>query len=87
LRFDYTTGDAAGQNLTGKATLRACAWIRAHYSGIRDFYLEANLATDKKNSQVNVLRTRGKRVVAEAWPGSPRSDRRRAGDPWDGSSG
>ncbi len=29
LRFDYTTGDAAGQNLTGKATLRACDWIRA----------------------------------------------------------
>ena len=66
LRFDYTTGDAAGQNLTSKATLRACAWIRAQYPGIRDFYLEANLATDKKSSQVNVLRTRGKRVVAEA---------------------
>jgi hydroxymethylglutaryl-CoA reductase (NADPH) len=66
LRFDYTTGDAAGQNLTGKATLRACDWIRAHYPGIREFYLEANLATDKKSSQVNVLRTRGKRVVAEA---------------------
>jgi hydroxymethylglutaryl-CoA reductase (NADPH) len=66
LRFDYTTGDAAGQNLTGKATLRACDWIRARYPGIREFYLEANLATDKKSSQVNVLRTRGKRVVAEA---------------------
>ena len=66
LRFDYTTGDAAGQNLTGKATLRACDWIRAHYPGIREFYLEANLATDKKSSQVNMLRTRGKRVVAEA---------------------
>jgi len=66
LRFNYTTGDAAGQNLTGKATLRACVWIRANYPRIRDFYLEANLATDKKSSQVNVLRTRGKRVVAEA---------------------
>jgi hydroxymethylglutaryl-CoA reductase (NADPH) len=66
LRFNYTTGDAAGQNLTGQATLRACAWIRAHYAGIRDFYLESNLATDKKSSQVNILRTRGKRVVAEA---------------------
>jgi len=66
LRFNYTTGDAAGQNLTGKATLSACAWIRAHYAGIRDFYLEANLATDKKSSHVNILRTRGKRVVAEA---------------------
>ena len=66
LRFNFTTGDAAGQNLTGKATLRACTWIQARYAGIRDFYLEANLATDKKSSQVNILRTRGKRVTAEA---------------------
>jgi len=65
-RFDYTTGDAAGQNLTGKATAAACAWIRSNYDGITNFYLEANFATDKKSSQVNVLHTRGKRVVAEA---------------------
>ena len=64
-RFDYTTGDAAGQNLTGKATAAACAWIISHYEGISDFYLESNFATDKKSSQVNILRTRGKRVVAE----------------------
>src|SRR4051794_34553926 len=25
-RFNYTTGDAAGQNLTGKATQAACRW-------------------------------------------------------------
>ena len=61
-RFDYTTGDAAGQNLTGKATAAACAWITANYDGITNFYLESNFATDKKSSQVNVLRTRGKRV-------------------------
>jgi hypothetical protein len=66
LRFNYITGDAAGQNLTGKATLRACTWIRSRYPGIRDFYLKANLATDKKSSHVNILPTRGKRVVAEA---------------------
>ena len=66
LRFNFTTGDAAGQNLTGKATQHACAWIRAHYAGIKDFCLEANLATDKKSSHVNILRTRGKRVTAEA---------------------
>ena len=65
-RFDYTTGDAAGQNLTGKATAAACAWITANYAGIKNFYLESNFATDKKSSQVNILRTRGKRVVAEA---------------------
>jgi hydroxymethylglutaryl-CoA reductase (NADPH) len=65
-RFDYTTGDAAGQNLAGKATAAACAWITSNYDGITDFYLESNFATDKKSSQINVLRTRGKRVVAEA---------------------
>jgi hydroxymethylglutaryl-CoA reductase (NADPH) len=65
-RFDYTTGDAAGQNLTSKATAAACAWIMSNYEGIVDFYLESNFATDKKSSQINILRTRGKRVVAEA---------------------
>jgi hydroxymethylglutaryl-CoA reductase (NADPH) len=65
-RFNYTTGDAAGQNLTGKATAAACAWITSNYPGIQHFFLESNFATDKKSSQVNMLRTRGKRVVAEA---------------------
>jgi hydroxymethylglutaryl-CoA reductase (NADPH) len=65
-RFNYTTGDAAGQNLSGKATAAACAWITSNYEGIKHFFLESNFATDKKSSQVNMLRTRGKRVVAEA---------------------
>ena len=66
LRFNYTTGDAAGQNLTGRATYQACQWIRARYDGVRRFCLESNLATDKKSSQINILDTRGKRVTAEA---------------------
>ncbi|MEA2475584.1 MAG: hydroxymethylglutaryl-CoA reductase [Thermoleophilaceae bacterium] len=65
-RFNYTTGDAAGQNLTGKATAAACAWIKANNPTIEHFFLESNFATDKKSSQVNMLNTRGKRVVAEA---------------------
>jgi hydroxymethylglutaryl-CoA reductase (NADPH) len=66
-RFNYTTGDAAGQNLTGKATAAACAWILANSPvQVERFFLESNFATDKKSSQVNMLRTRGKRVVAEA---------------------
>jgi hydroxymethylglutaryl-CoA reductase (NADPH) len=65
-RFNYTTGDAAGQNLSGKATAAACAWITSNYPDIQYFFLESNFATDKKSSQVNMLRTRGKRVVAEA---------------------
>jgi hydroxymethylglutaryl-CoA reductase (NADPH) len=66
-RFNYTTGDAAGQNLSGKATAAACVWILANYpEPLEHFFLESNFATDKKSSQVNMLRTRGKRVVAEA---------------------
>jgi hydroxymethylglutaryl-CoA reductase (NADPH) len=65
-RFNYTTGDAAGQNLTGKATFAACEWIKANYPDLERYFLESNFATDKKSSQVNMLNTRGKRVVAEA---------------------
>ncbi len=65
-RFDYTTGDAAGQNLTSRATAAACVWIADHYPDLVEYHLESNFATDKKSSRVNILRTRGKRVVAEA---------------------
>ena len=65
-RFDYTTGDAAGQNMTGKATQAACQWILGNTDAVEHYFLESNFATDKKSSQVNMLRTRGKRVVAEA---------------------
>ena len=65
-RFDYTTGDAAGQNLTGKATQAACHWILEQRPDIEQYFLESNFATDKKSSQINILQTRGKRVVAEA---------------------
>jgi hydroxymethylglutaryl-CoA reductase (NADPH) len=65
-RFNYTTGDAAGQNLTGKATQAACHWIVENHPPIERYFLESNFATDKKSSQVNMLHTRGKRVIAEA---------------------
>lgn len=66
LRFNYRTGDAAGQNMVGRATFAACGWILDHYDGIENFFLESNFATDKKASQINIMRTRGKRVTAEA---------------------
>jgi hydroxymethylglutaryl-CoA reductase (NADPH) len=66
LRFNFTTGDAAGQNMVGKATNAACQWIRERYPDIRNFQLEGGMATDKKASEVNSLTARGKRVVAEA---------------------
>lgn len=68
LRFNFFTGDAAGQNMVGRATFAACSWILDNYkeNKIHHFYLESNLATDKKASQVNIMHTRGKRVTAEA---------------------
>lgn len=66
LRFNYTTGDAAGQNMVGKATKAACDWIASVYQNIERYQLEGSFATDKKTSWVNTLRTRGKKVIAEA---------------------
>ena len=64
-RFCYTTGDAAGQNMTGKATLYACEWIRAHHPSKPRYILSGNIDTDKKHSMMNMIQTRGKRVIAE----------------------
>ena len=66
LRFCFTTGDAAGQNMVSKATRHACLWMLDQQpAGLEHFSLAANFDTDKKHSQVNALHTRGKRVVAE----------------------
>jgi hydroxymethylglutaryl-CoA reductase (NADPH) len=66
LRFNYTTGDAAGQNMTGKATRAACEWIRETHPARPKYMLSGSIDTDKKHSAINTLRTRGRRVVAEA---------------------
>jgi hydroxymethylglutaryl-CoA reductase (NADPH) len=64
-RFCYTTGDAAGQNMTSKATLFACEWIHANHPLKPRYILSGNLDTDKKHSAMNMIQTRGKRVIAE----------------------
>ena len=45
-----------------RGSLAACLWIVDRYPAIEQYFLESNFATDKKSSQVNMLRTRGKRV-------------------------
>lgn len=65
LRFNFTTGDAAGQNMVGKAANAACQWMIPQIKGLQHFTLAANLDTDKKHSHLNTLRSRGKRVIAE----------------------
>ncbi len=66
LRFNYATGDAAGQNMVGRATLAACAWMKANHPDHPAFVLSGAIDTDKKHSAINMLRGRGKRVIAEA---------------------
>ncbi|MBT8046774.1 MAG: hydroxymethylglutaryl-CoA reductase [Xanthomonadales bacterium] len=64
-RFCYTTGDAAGQNMTGKATYVACEWIRKTHPLKPKYFLSGAIDTDKKHSAMNLIQTRGKRVIAE----------------------
>ncbi len=66
VRVNYTTGDAAGQNMVSRATLAVCEWIRANYPGAFEYILSGGIETDKKHSQMNKLHTRGKHVIAEA---------------------
>lgn len=66
LRFNYSCGDAAGQNMVSKATRHACMWMLDQgIPGLEHFSLAANFDTDKKHSFINSLNTRGKRVIAE----------------------
>jgi hydroxymethylglutaryl-CoA reductase (NADPH) len=66
LYFEYTTGDASGQNMVTIATEAICTYIQAH-SPVRPqyFFVEANLSGDKKASAQSFLLVRGKKVSAE----------------------
>ena len=65
-RFNYTTGDAAGQNMCSKASQAACKWIESNYPGKMRFTLSGSIETEKKHSAINSLHSRGARVIAEA---------------------
>ena len=52
--------------MCGKATLALCASIQANHPDHPECILSGNIDTDKKPSRINMLLTRGKRVVAEA---------------------
>ncbi len=66
VRFNFQTGDAAGQNMAGKAADAACRWIAANHPGGARYTLSGAMDTDKKHSQLNMLHSRGARVIAEA---------------------
>lgn len=66
LIFDYTTGDAAGQNMVTIATEAICQYILAN-SPIAPtaWYIEANLSGDKKASAQSFETVRGKKATVE----------------------
>ncbi len=68
VRFGFYTGDAAGQNMVNLATSQICRNIRDSYPGwdaVESFNLASKFCSDKKYSQINVLKSRGKKVSAE----------------------
>ncbi|MEU7136088.1 phosphotransferase [Streptomyces sp. NPDC046261] len=70
LSFRYTTGDAAGQNMTTACTWHACQWIlrQPHLVGdeeLESFIIEGNTSGDKKASSQVMAEGRGIRVSAD----------------------
>jgi hydroxymethylglutaryl-CoA reductase (NADPH) len=67
LSFEFTTGDASGQNMVTLATQAICDYITENCPvQPRYFFLEANLSGDKKASAQSFLLVRGRKVSAEA---------------------
>ena len=63
LDFILDTGNAAGQNMVTLATNVACEYIRQETG--HKFFLDSNLASDKKASSRNMILGRGHGVIAE----------------------
>lgn len=67
LNFQYTTGDAAGQNMVTIATEAICQKIIADCPvKPLHWFIESNLSGDKKATAASYLTVRGKKVTAEA---------------------
>ncbi len=66
LNFEFTTGDASGQNMVTLATQAMCDDILIHspLPPLR-YYVESNLSGDKKASARAFTSARGKKVTAE----------------------
>lgn len=66
LNFEFTTGDASGQNMVTIATQAICDYIREHCPvPIQQLYVEGNLSGDKKASSQAYTSCRGRKVTAE----------------------
>lgn len=70
VRMLFTTGNAAGQNMTTFCTSMLCDWILKKIPAdlgfeCCDFFIEGNLSSDKKVSHLSAIDGRGRSVIAE----------------------
>ena len=65
LRFEFSTGDAAGHNMVTLAADRLLDWVLRHHQELAYVSISGNYCTDKKTSAVNGILGRGKNVIAE----------------------
>lgn len=66
LTFEYTTGDAAGQNMVTLCTDGICQYIVANAPvKPKEWYIEGNYSGDKKATAVSFSSVRGRKVTAE----------------------
>ncbi|MDR3283463.1 MAG: hydroxymethylglutaryl-CoA reductase (NADPH) [Candidatus Methanoplasma sp.] len=65
LRFLYDTGDAMGMNMATIATEAACKVIEEKTGAVL-VSVSGNMCSDKKAAAINMIKGRGKTVVAEA---------------------
>ncbi|HJR60930.1 MAG TPA: phosphotransferase [Vicinamibacterales bacterium] len=68
--FTYTTGEAAGQNMTTSCTWHACQWLMQQMKyldeiELENFAIEGNMSGDKKVTFQSLIAGRGSRVTAE----------------------
>lgn len=65
IRFECTTGDAAGHNMVTKAADAVLSWILKNHDDLNYSTISGNICTDKKVSAMNGVMGRGKYVVAD----------------------
>lgn len=69
VEFEYTTGDASGQNMTTTCTWHAILWIKSQVGNrfnLQNMMIESTASSDKRASAYSMLKGRGIRVIAEA---------------------
>jgi hydroxymethylglutaryl-CoA reductase (NADPH) len=65
LRLAFTTGDAAGHNMTTKAATAIQTLLLQNFPTLKYVSISGNYCVDKKVSAVNPILGRGKHVIAE----------------------